>query len=836
MPQPSSHDAWDLALKGFQSTTQAVMLSAELILNRSSAGPLFSLKLHPLHLEKSHRLSRRFGADRFLEILMPYPNHVRKVAKTKNDNVSTDAIINWLTEKHYFLGRRWTAFYCKPAPRKKGIRKSAPAVPQVRIFFFASDGDSFKGCLNGLLPPIAQASTPGIRTKMPVHNLLDWAIGGLGTTNQQVPKMFSRISLSLSHTHATVVLEKHQIHSLSYDIGTHSTMNDGIGRISKALAMKIASKLGLTELPCAFQARLGGAKGMWIIDSDPILGDGDWIVTYASQIKWDCDHEDSHHRTFEVKEWSKEPRPASLNQQFIPVLEARAINPYKMRDTISAHLRRGLLEELAAQRTAMEDSAELRLWLQQGGGSKPEGLDNSMAFLGCLPRDPKKVMAVLLDSGFHPKSCKYLQDLFRDAARDRAAFLKAKMKICVPCSAYLLMVVDFSSTLEEDEVHVSFSTKFQVDGFCDTLLEGMDVLVARAPSHLPSDIQRVKVVSRPQLRHLKDVIVFSTKGRSSLADKLSGGDYDGDRAWVCWDQEIVENFCNAAMPGDDTDPEKLGHLRKLNRSMAQIRQEETGDERVCAKFLRESFAFNMQPFLLGKCTDYKERYSYHTKSVSSKNILILSRLLGCLVDQPKQGYIFTTSDWDQFRQDLQIPKFLDDPGYMLDRSSYNISKQANPHILDHLKHVVAERTITEALKELGKTLKSYEATYYDEHLTRLFNSYNEQYGQYMTRATWAKVRDALRGDMESVLKLWANTLNKDKDYVAIVGSIYQQWREIQPLATERSSDLVQHLLQPYMADRQSTLWELLKASLHLKYSPNIEPLFFGKWRGDSLLC
>ncbi|KHO11538.1 rna-dependent rna polymerase [Metarhizium robertsii ARSEF 23] len=671
---------------------------------------------------------------------------------------------------------------------------------------------------------------------MPVHKLMDWAIGGLSTTNQQVPKLFSRITLSLSHTHATVVLEKHQIHSLDYDIGTHSTMNDGIGRISKALATKIASKLGLTDLPCAFQARLGSAKGMWIIDSDPTLGDGDWIVTYASQVKWDCDHEDSHHRTFEVKEWPKEPRPASLNQQFIPVLEAQAINPAKMRNCISAHLRRGLLEELAAQKMAIEDPAEMRLWLQQGGGSKPEGPENSMAFLGGLPRDPEKAMAFLLDSGFHPKSCKYLQELCWRAAHRRTEVLKAKMNICVPCSAYLLMVVDFSSTLEEDEVHVSFSTKFQVDGFCDTLLEEMDVLVARAPSHLPSDIQRVKVVSRPQLRHLKNVIVFSTKGRSSLADKLSGGDYDGDRAWVCWDQEIVQNFWNAAVPDDDTNPEKLGYLRKLNRSMAQIRREETGDEAVCSKFLHESLAFNMQQSILGKCTDYKERYCYHTKSISSKNIVILSRLLGCLVDQPKQGYIFTNSDWHQFRQDLQIRTLEHDPEYKRERASYNISKQANPHILDYLKHVVAERTVAEALTELTKTLEGFEACHYDEQLTRMFNFYDNHYknSHDENKATWRNVKNALKEDIESVARLWTNTITKDKDYVASVGSIYQQWHRIQPLPTESSSDLVKLLLQPYMADRQSTLWELLKASFAFKELYNRKTAFLWQMAGRQL--
>ncbi|TWU75736.1 hypothetical protein ED733_000616 [Metarhizium rileyi] len=582
--------------------------------------------------------------------------------------------------------------------------------------------------------------------------------------------------------------------------------------------MKIASVLGLTELPSAFQARLGSAKGMWIIDGDPSSGDDIWIVTYPSQRKWDCDNEDIHHRTFEVLEWSKEPRSASLNQQFIPVLEAQAIKPFRMRTVIAAHLARGLLEDFAAQETAMEDPVELRLWLQQGIGSKSGGNEDTVLFQGALPRELEKRAAVLLDSGFHPKTCKFLQDQCRAMAKQRADFLKDKMNICVPCSAYLLMVVDFSSTLEEDEVHVSFSTKFKVDGFCDTLLEGMDVLVARAPSHLPSDIQRVKVVSKPQLRQLKDVVVFSTKGRSSLADKLSGGDYDGDRAWVCWDQDIVQNFRNAAMPEDDTDPVKLGYIHKLERSMAQIRKEETNEDSVCAKFLYEAFSFNMEPSLLGICTDYKERYSYYLGDVgnNNKNILILSRALGCLVDQPKQGYIFSFLDWDQFRKALHMPRYLPEPDYKLPRPTNEFPKRAPLHILDYLRHRVAEDTTNNALTAFNKLLDSYQAHSYDVHLTKLFNDIDERN---RTNTTWVRIRKVLNEDIESVRDLWSTQFIREMgggDFVNAVEPIYRKWCQIQPLATERSSDLAQYLLQPWMINRQSTLWELLKASYTFK--------------------
>ena len=43
------------------------------------------------------------------------------------------------------------------------------------------------------------------------------------------------------------------------------------------------------------------------------------------------------------------------------------------------------------------------------------------------------------------------------------------------------------------------------------------------------DQQKVHAVVNPKLSRLKDVIVFSTKGSTPLADILSGGDYDGDK-------------------------------------------------------------------------------------------------------------------------------------------------------------------------------------------------------------------------------------------------------------------------------------------------------------------
>ena len=67
------------------------------------------------------------------------------------------------------------------------------------------------------------------------------------------------------------------------------------------------------------------------------------------------------------------------------------------------------------------------------------------------------------------------------------------MNIGLGRSTYAFMIADPLATLEENEVHVGFSSAFYDDrsGFHDTILNGIDLLVARMPASLPSDIQKV---------------------------------------------------------------------------------------------------------------------------------------------------------------------------------------------------------------------------------------------------------------------------------------------------------------------------------------------------------
>ena len=67
------------------------------------------------------------------------------------------------------------------------------------------------------------------------------------------------------------------------------------------------------------------------------------------------------------------------------------------------------------------------------------------------------------------------------------------MNIGLGRSTMAYMIADPLAVLAENEVHIGFSNMFRdsKSGFNENMLHDVDVLVARLPAHLPSDIQKV---------------------------------------------------------------------------------------------------------------------------------------------------------------------------------------------------------------------------------------------------------------------------------------------------------------------------------------------------------
>ena len=95
--------------------------------------------------------------------------------------------------------------------------------------------------------------------------------------------------------------------------------------------------------------------------------------------------------------------------------------------------------------------------------------------------------------GFQPKTCRYLKDQLYRAIKDYCLRLESKMNIALGQSTYAYMIADPLAILGKNEVHLGFSSAFHdsASGFDQSMLHDVDVLVARSPAHLPSDIQKV---------------------------------------------------------------------------------------------------------------------------------------------------------------------------------------------------------------------------------------------------------------------------------------------------------------------------------------------------------
>ncbi|KAM0388586.1 hypothetical protein ACHAQC_009623 [Fusarium culmorum] len=145
--------------------------------------------------------------------------------------------------------------------------------------------------------------------------------------------------------------------------------------------------------------------------------------------------------------------------------------------------------------------------------------------------------------------------------------------IFVQKSRLLFGVCDVWDVLSEGEVAVKATME---ETGVPHALKNTEVTVIRNPCLHPGDWQKFKVVERPELAHLTDCIVFSTRGKRPAADMMSGGDLDGDTFFVCWDPDLIPSTIStpALYPGGRdlitfrpiTDDDRLVYVSKYNNA------------------------------------------------------------------------------------------------------------------------------------------------------------------------------------------------------------------------------------------------------------------------------
>ncbi|KAI0161728.1 RNA dependent RNA polymerase-domain-containing protein [Hypoxylon sp. FL1284] len=819
LPDMCDSQAWNDGLRdGSQSIGRAVALTATVRLQPSATGLEMQMELNPLRSEKSCRLTRRFGSNRFFELRIPALDSW-KIPGLPQEGLEI-LVARWLTRStHSFLGRDWAAFWTRSEARKSTAKTSAADSDAAimgfeRVSLFATnDAD----CSSTRKPTQLDNDESRRLSKCTRDEMLQWLLQFDNNADESYLKLFSRVSLGLTKATPAIVFGEDQIRHQEDDIlsPTGNEMNDGIGRVSLSVLRKIRDILDLDYTPCAVQARLGSAKGMWIADTtDP--DQDDWIETYPTQRKWKCDWSDEYHRTLEIKACASPLRPANLNLQFLPILEDRAIDKTRMRNTIAEHLATELSRDLESLKIAIKNPQLFRQWAWETS-PQSEYRSHEVPFLAGLPDNDRDKMAFLLDGGFDPMKQKYLQDMVFRRQRQKCEKLETELRVKIARSTYAFMIIDFLGVLEPDEVHLCFSSKF-ADGSDERYdLDGMDVLVARSPAHLPSDIQKVRAVFKPELRHLKDVVIFPRTGDIPLAHKLSGGDYDGDKAWVCWEPEIVNNFDSVDLPEK---PDFSGYLKRDKQKITSFVEENDGDG--VDGMIERAFAFSLRPKLLGICTSYKERLCYYYNSISNAPVVNLSWFLGELADQAKNGIIFGNAEWQRFRHDLIGEKLrLAKPAYKTDRTA---AMTHADHIIDHLRFVVAKRIIESELRSLNDSYKAEPAYLFDADVTNHWNEFEKTVGnpdhKGEPKEGWVlSLRQDLKDQLTACCNEWQRRMTAKRDYRSDVLDIYDRWWSIEPYVdpdVERDNVTLSQLQQSGTRPPELSNWRLLQASMTFK--------------------
>ncbi|KAF3920105.1 hypothetical protein AA313_de0201467 [Arthrobotrys entomopaga] len=689
-------------LKSSTKWDDRLQLSAELIFSKdcvSNSNRRPTIRLRTIHRQAaSNRFSREFGSHRFL--ILRYPKFGSELKIKEADYQRT--IEGLLLETGFkLLGRRWSVMYYREA---KSNSKSDAKTGKKTLIMFAEDG-------------------PGLEN-ITVEKAITWFIPTLPNMKMTEGKCWSRISLGFSKTTATVSFPRENIFDSPEVLKTstliskpfsmkdikagENSLTDGCGLVSAAVLREIKRYFCLDYVPSAFQGRIGPAKGMWYWDGRCPDSDELWIQIRPDQKKFSgIDYTIEAHRTLEVCSFSKPLLSKTLNLEFIPILLSNGVPEEVLVDLLKEDIQREVGDLFEGKR--LEDPVYLRGYLEKKGARSRKRDDSGMK--GKMPKKIDERCIMLFNSGFDLNNsvCKRY---FGISLTGHCEQIKKKLHINVLQSCYPFCLADPSGKLKKGEVFLKFGnksefidikTEFRID-----VLKG-DVLVGRNPAHLKSDIQKVTAVDIPELHHLTDVIIFAADPDScdrSLADCLSGGDYDGDRVWTCWDTRVVEPFINHEYVPLDVKQ----YIDEESTKMHEHFTQQGLLKGTFKEFITARLKISLEDSSLGFCTSLWERLTYHRSkrfgdSLGYPQARILATLCGKLVDAPKHGYRLRDDPWNTL---IAPYKGLPKPFYKIAKPSGQESTDAkgSPHPIDKLRFQVAAEEISTLLDRFTKQFPS----------------------------------------------------------------------------------------------------------------------------------
>lgn len=493
-PSKMGNRLWQAAERDFEGYT----FKGQICFSTKGSGPVFRLQLSPIQTDTSCRFQRRFGADRFLYLTVPkFDGKLSKRYNAKEMDQVCKRWWEWVDKEHIFLGRTWKVFHLEPIKPKKTKSRPHDVTHDKRIVLFATSG-----C--------------GIQQSLSIGDMLNWFLPFKLNQDQSFCKAYERFSLGLSRTTPTLVFKPSQVRHVPdvYSNGEEEStefddpaldwrtapdkqkMNDGCSLISVAAAKEIWKRyreaMGMTgaqALPSAFQGRIAGAKGMWIVSGESFSKEPEdleiWIQISESQLKFNPHEEDLLETTFdplrltfEVRDYSTAPYASELHISFIPILEDRGVSRDTIANIMTTRLDAGRTELLMA----LLDSSRMYDWLHRNGTKTSFGVNAS--WQAALPVALEEKIKLMLESGFLPTKAPYLASTIESFVQNKQVTKEAKLRTPLGKSTYLFGIVDPCNVLKPGEIHVQFSSRFtdEVTEESYLHLKNMNVLIARQPA------------------------------------------------------------------------------------------------------------------------------------------------------------------------------------------------------------------------------------------------------------------------------------------------------------------------------------------------------------------
>jgi hypothetical protein len=674
-PVTDLHGFWEDILADRDDALTCI-LRGVISFNSINKGPLLHTKLDPTRWEnKSTRAQRQFGADRFLVLAAPsftrnLPRHILAPDQEESRRVAWE---EWLGEPKYFLGRHWVIYSIEDIDHDK-VKKARSAkhaggnVPVKEIFLFATGGI-------------------GITEDISTFTFLDWMLPFEENAGQPVCKAYSRLPLSTKHNVPSISFRPSQVRWV-HDIranceeedsrfedpafheqrrktwDSNEVMTDGCAMISVGAARLILKKLGIREWPSAFQGRINGTKGIWIISapyetSDP-FHEAVWIEIRPSQLKvkprkQDLDDSlcEENRWCFDVKGYSRPPKMSHLHKDFLPVLEDRHVPS----ETILSIVKDGVHPPIDELREMMNDPAKLALWRQR---CYPTVGEQQTSDEPGIPQEPsRKAQLIVERSGYMPSESIIAADAYERMIESYLQRIRYQHRFSCPKSTLVFGVADPHGVLKPGEVHLKLSRPIQ-DEVTEEQFEifaGNDVLVGRDPTLRGSDIQKMRCVNHKDLAHLENVVVFPSRGQIPLAGKLQGGDYDGDRFWICADERLVKPFLNAPVL-EQRGIDFFG-IEQEKRTLGEIvSPEDFGTDEHAKVFLKIVLPIALRDKALGMVTNYCNDLSYdrrNGKGLWDPDVTTVADLHDLIIDAAKNGYLYGATEFAEFRRDNSLP-------------------------------------------------------------------------------------------------------------------------------------------------------------------------------------